>query len=266
MKMKWLSVLLLLVGISAWGKAPGDLPFQRGEWTRFSVMFKWGAVNTEVATGELSLDSLHLGGVSAYHASLKARTAPFFEAFYSMNENFQTWFSPETLKNIRHTRDTHQGSYHATNEFQYDWDKKVIHARIEFDGKPEQTLEIPLHDGVYDIASMLYYLRSLELDEFPVGKQIHMSFAIDDSVFDIVLTYQGKETLRVRRMGKVDALRYSCTVVSGAMFDGSQPMQLWFSDDENLIPVAFMAPLRIGSVRGWLKNYGGLKYDFSARH
>ena len=93
-----------------------------------------------------------------------------------------------------------------------------------------------------------------------------MSFAIDDAVFDIVLTYKGKETVKVRRLGKVDVVRFNCSVVSGAMFDGSTEMALWFSDDGNRLPVGLMAPLRIGSVQGWIKNYSGLKTPFTARH
>ena len=31
-----------------------------------------------------------------------------------------------------------------------------------------------------------------------------------------------------------------------------------------ILPVGFMAPLRVGAVRGWLKDYDNLKYPFSS--
>jgi hypothetical protein len=54
--------------------------------------------------------------------------------------------------------------------------------------------------------------------------------------------------------------------VKGEMFSGDEEFLFWISDDENRLPVGFVCPLRIGSVRGWLKtDYKNLKYEFSSR-
>ena len=42
-------------------------------------------------------------------------------------------------------------------------------------------------------------------------------------------------------------------------------MSLWFSADSNKVPVGFVAPLKIGSVQGWMKSVSGLKYPFEAK-
>ena len=66
------------------------------------------------------------------------------------------------------------------------------------------------------------------------------------------------------KVGKVKARHFSCSVVSGAMFEGNQEVQVWFSDDANCLPLAVLVPLRIGAVRGWLKSWDNLKYPFSS--
>lgn len=242
-----------------------ELPFKAGEKIHIGLYFKWGAVNTEVATGLLALEESALNGKTVFKSSLKADSAPFFSAFYDMHERFETWFALDAVRPLKYYRNTKQGDYRAFNNYIYDWDKKVIHADINFEGRGQQILDIPIHDCVCDITSIIYLIRSMDFSGLTPGQKIPLSFAIDDTVFDIVLTFRGKQTVKVKRLGKVNADKFSCSVVSGAMFDGNTEMTIWFSDDANHVPVGFMAPLRIGSVQGWVKQLEDLKYPFDAR-
>lgn len=270
MKKSAVLVLSLILGAAMTLSAQNCLPlgknraFNSGEKLTFSMMFKWGAVNTEVGQAELAIDSTSFNGKSAYHSALHVKSMPFFDVFFKMREHFQGWMSIDDIRPLKFIRDTHEGNYNATNLYYYDWDKKIIHADVNFDRKGPQTLEIPLKECVFDIGSILYYARCMDSSQLKVGGQYPMSFAIDDSVFDVMLTYRGKEVVKARKLGKVRCMRFTCTVVSGAMFTGEEEFVLWISDDGNRLPVGFMAPLRVGAVRGWLKAYDNLKYPFSS--
>lgn len=238
--------------------------FQPGEKLTFSLMYKWGAVNTEVGVAAFSVDSTGFKGNPAYHSSLQVKSLPFFDVFFKMREHFQGWMDTESIRPLKFIRDTHEGNYSATNLYYYDWNRKVINADVECDWKALRTLEIPIKDCVFDIGSILYYARCMDVSRLKVGAKYPLSFAIDDQVYDVMLTYRGKETIKARKLGKVRCMRFSCSVVSGQMFSGEEEFILWISDDGNRLPVGFMAPLRVGAVRGWLKDYENLKYPFSS--
>ena len=262
-----LSLALLCFGASAQKCFPvsGDIPFKAGEKIKMGMYYKWGAVNTEVAAGELALSETYLNGKSVFKSTLTAETAPFFSVFYDMHEHFDTWFEKTSVRPLKYYRNTKQGDYRAMNNYIYDWNNRVIHADINFEGRGQQILDIPVHDCVCDITSILYLIRTMDFDDLTTGRKIPVSFAIDDTVFDIVLTYRGTETVKVKKIGKVRCQKFSCSVVSGALFDGKTDMSIWFSDDANHVPVGFMAPLKIGSAQGWLKQIQDLKYPFDAR-
>lgn len=243
----------------------GEKPFCKGESLTFSLMYKWGAVNTEVATASLDLTETTLDAEPVFHTRFGVKSAPFFDIFFKMREDFQGWFSSSTLEPRKFVRDTYEGGYTATNLYLYDWKSGVIHADIQFNGQPRQVMNIPLHGCVQDLPSLVYNLRTLDMEHFQKGEKKPLKFAIDDTVFDIRITYKGKETLKVRKMGKMLTHHFSCSVVSGAMFEGDTELQVWFSADDNQIPVAVMAPLRWGAVWAWLRTYKGLKSEFSAR-
>ena len=243
---------------------PENKPFRSGEDLQFSLMYKWAAVNTEVAVANIKLDSLQFQGAPAYHTDFTVKSAPFFDIFFKMREHFQSWFSVEDLRPVRFSRDTYEGGYTATNLYNYDWAAGVIHADVNFNGNGPQQMDIPLQGCAYDLPALIYSLRTLDMASMKVGSKKPLRFAIDDAVFDIRITYKGVETRKVKRVGKVKVHHFSCSVVSGAMFEGDQELQVWFSADENKIPVAVMAPLRVGAVWAWVKKYGNLKYPFTA--
>lgn len=256
-----LAILAIFVSLAAFGQQRGCIPttdkypFKAGEKIDLSLVYKWGAVNTEVAVGIITLDSLSYNGIPAYHTNFKVKSAPFFDLFFKMREDFHSWFTADGLRPLKFTRDTYEGGYTATNHYIYDWDANVIHADVNFSTRGDEHYEIPLHPCAYDLPALIFYLRSMDLSRMRAGDKYHLSFAIDDSVFDIILTYHGRQKLNVRRKGRMNSLLFTCTVVSGAMFEGDQELKFWFSDDGHYVPIGVMAPLRVGAVWAWLKDY-----------
>ena len=243
----------------------GDKPaFRPGEQLTFSLLYKWGAVNTEVGQAKLRLDSLTFRGAPAYHSVLQVKSAPFFDVFFKMRENFQGWMAPGDLRPLKFIRDTQEGNYTATNLYYYDWSGMKINADINLNGRGTKNLQIPLRECVFDVGSILYYARSMDVSKLRKGESYPLTFAIDDDVYDVRLTYKGIETVKARKLGKVRCMAFSCSVVEGEMFSGDEDFVLWISDDGNRLPVGFVCPLKVGSVRGWLKGYEGLKHDFSS--
>ena len=241
-----------------------ETPFKGGEKIRFGIMFKWGAVNTELAYADMTLTDTQVDGEPCYHLKLSARTSPFYDTFYHVRENFESWFSKDDQRPVKCTRDTEEGNYTAWNRYTYDWVQKVIHADVNFNGRGDEHYEIPLSKDVYDLPTLVYHFRTIDASGLKGGERFPFRFAIDDAVFDITLTFVGRETKKVRKIGMVKTLHFNCSVVGGALFEGDKPVEIWLADDGTCMPVAFMAPLRVGAMQGWLKNYQGLKYNFDA--
>ena len=273
--MRWkLVILALFITLVARGQQERyscipfaeDPAFTPGEVLNFGVSYKWGAVNTEVAQAKLVLEETTLGRERVLHSDVTARTAPFFDVFFKMRENFQTWFTLDDHRPLAAVRDTYENGYTATNNYKYDWEAGFIRADVAFNGEPSKHYDMPLQGKSNDIVSLIYALRSVDWNTCKIGEPIVVPFAIDDAIFQVKVTYQGQEDLKVRRIGKCRALRFSCSVVAGALFAGDQELQVWFSDDGNHLPLAVMAPLKVGNMWAWLKSWDGLKSPFEARY
>lgn len=248
--------LLLSLALGAQGlPLCQEAPFKAGERISMGIMFKWGAVNTEVAQASLKLETVPYQQDSVHHAVCAVKSASFFDVFYKMRENFQTWFTLDEHRPLEARRNTIQNSYTATNHYVYDWNNKVIKADVCFDGREPQQKDLKMKGMSYDIVSLIYHLRNVDWKAAEVGKAYTVPFAIDDAVSELSVTYFGPEVFKVRKLGKKNAIRFSCTVVAGALFEGDQEMQVWFSADDNHVPLAVMVPLKMGTMWGWLKNW-----------
>ena len=61
------TILLIFLLLSSWAAMAQEHPFMEGEEVRWSIMFKWGAFNTEVGYARFGVDSLFFRGNEAYH-------------------------------------------------------------------------------------------------------------------------------------------------------------------------------------------------------
>ena len=260
---RWILILCLCLAAQV-SLAQESYPFRSGETVTLSIMYKWGAINTEVGTARLQVDSLRFEGERVYHLGCKVWTVPFFDRIYKIREDLQSWVRVRDLRPLRFTRSTYEGGYTASNDYHFNWDAGKIEADVTFENKGPQRLEIPVKEGEYDLIALLYHIRSLDESAFKKGATTKVRFAIDDNVFDVYITAQGKENIKIRKQGRMDAWHLSCSVVQGALFDGDENLHLWISADKNRIPVVAKVPLKLGAVQAWLTGWDGLKNPFDA--
>jgi hypothetical protein len=253
-----ISLLLLAVALGAGAR---DIPFRSGERFGFRLMFKWGGINQEVGSAKVLLDSVSYQGAPTYHAQFIARSNKFFDGFYKIREHFHSWFDARDLRPRKFIRETLEGKYAAYNLYHYDWANKTIHAEVNMNKPASTMMEIPLDRELYDLPALIYHLRTMDHASLAAGQKIPLTFAIDDDVYDVIMTYHGQQRLKIRKLGYMQTRKFSCTVVNGALFEGNKELLFWFSDDGNRLPVAIMAPLRVGAVWAWLKNYENLIYE-----
>lgn len=260
---RWLLILCICLAAPL-AIAQEQYSFCDGEVVTLSVMYKWGAINTEVGTARLQVDSLNYDGIPAFHLGCKAWTTPFFDRLYKIREDLQSWVRAGDLRPMRFTRSTYEGGYEASNDFHYNWDEGFIDADVIFEKKPPQKLHVPIKEGEYDLVALLYHIRRLDESAYQKGAVTKVRFAIDDSVFDVYIRAQGKENIKIRKQRRMNAWHLSCSVVQGALFDGDEDLHLWLSADDNRIPVAAKVPLKMGAVQAWLSGWNGLKNPFDA--
>lgn len=272
-----LAALLILPSVSAYAGGEGkcipvnklneeSLAFKGGENLVFTIHYKWGIVNADVAQATLKVDTTILNGRRVFHASLTGKTQKFYEKFFRVKEDLDSWFTRDGLEPMKFTRFAREGKYTCTNLYTYvrTPGNEHIKASLSNSRKGEFSATLPLDNCTHDIPLMYYILRNIDVTKLKEGADYPMTFAVDDDVYTLHFRYLGKENKTVGEIGTIRCLKFSFEVVSGEVFSGDSDLYGWFSDDENRIPVWFAAPLKVGQVQGRLKSFSELKNPFSS--
>lgn len=243
-----------------------NLAFKAGESLDYVVHYQWGAINSDVAKATVRLDTLTYNGKEAFHCRVYGRTARFYDVFFKVREDFQGWFTRDGLQPLKFTRYTNEGSYECRNDYRFVRNTSDPHITADlYSSKRGNRVEtIPLSDCTFDLISLFFNARNMDMTKVKEGVPYPMTFAIDDDVYNVYFTYKGKEVKKVKNLGKVRCMKFSFTLIAGEIFTGESDMFVWISDDENRIPIQFETDIQIGKVSGYVEAYSGLKYPFKS--
>jgi len=238
------------------------LAFKGGEKLVFTIHYKWGIVNADVAQAIIKLDSTRLNGKKVYHGSLSGNTQKIYEQVFKVSEHMDSWFTCDGFDPVKFTRDAREGNYWCTNLYTYSGSQ--INATINNSRKGEFNVTLPKDNCTFDLPLMYYVMRNMDVSKLKVGGRYPMTFACDSHVRTLSFVYLGKENRKVRGMGTVRCLKFGFDVVKGEVFSGDSKLYAWFTDDANKIPVYFVAPLKLGEVRGRLYSSSGVRHPFTS--
>ena len=243
-----------------------EFAFQAGEKLTFTMHYEWGAINSDVGTGTVVLDTVRYNGIKTFHCSVYGKTTRLYDLFFKVREDFDSWFACDGLRPLKFTRDTHEGHYVAKNTYIYDWNAVEPHidADVYSSSSGQRNLELPLTSCTYDLPSLFFLARNMDIDNIVPGKKYPMTFAIDDDVYNVYFILYGRETIKVKGLGTVKTIKFAARLLAGEVFTGEEDMMIWVTDDDNRIPVCFEAPILVGTASGRLKSYSGLKHPFTS--
>ena len=248
------------------GTSRAELPYDGGERMSFVIHYKWGIINADVASATLSLDTDELNGRPVFAATAFGQNARKFDPFFKMREDFRSWFSPDGWEPLRFTRDTKEGNYYSLNTYAFDRSAGVIRADLDRKGRGKETVDLPLTDCTFDVLSLFYFARNLDLSAVTPGRKYPLTFAIDDDICNIYFIYKGLEVKNIKGVGKVRTRRFTVKLASGEVFgeDTEAAGDMWFTDDDNRLLVWFDTPIRAGHIYGRITDWDGLKHPFDA--
>lgn len=243
-----------------------DLAFAHGESASFILHYEWGAVNTDVGTATVRLDSLTFNGKKAYRCTMHGRTTRLYDYIFKVREDFSSWFTRDGLVPLKFYRHSQEGSYEAKNMYVYDRtspEHRII-AELYTSKRGPKTMELPLTPCTFDLPTLFYFARNMNFDVIEPGRKYPMTFAIDDEIFNVYFILYGRETIKVKGLGTVKTIKFAAKLLEGEVFKGETDMLIWVSDDDNRLPVYFEAPLLVGTAKGRMSSYENLKHPFTS--
>jgi hypothetical protein len=110
--------------------------------------------------------------------------------------------------------------------------------------------------------SAFYYSRNELFQNIKQGDTVRFVTYFDDTIYPIEVRFRGRENVKTKA-GTFKAMKFSPIVEVGRIFDSSDDMTFWVTDDKNAIPLRIEFNLLIGSLKCDLIEYSNLNYNIS---
>lgn len=259
-----IAVLLASVSVLRAEQPERALAYDAGESLRYVVSYHAKLLrNVEMGEVFISVEGDTINNRPALRIDAYARVMGTFRWFYKMDDYYYTWIDTETHKPILAQGRIREGNYRFRNDFVYDWDEMKSHNTWRnLKWEEDKTASVDLTEKSMDAVSLFYDLRSEDLDNYEIGEDKVLDLLLEDTIRHVRYTYLGQEVKKIRGLGEVETLKFSCQLATsqGESFEDGSEFFVWISDDPNKIPVYLESPIKVGSVRATLTDYEGLKY------
>ena len=206
--------------------------FIKGE--KLTYQIKYGFVVGGITT--LSLSDTVYNGKKVFHALAVGQTTGLANTIYGVQDTYESWFDKATNLPLKSVRDIKEGRYKHYNEVTYNRKNNTITSKLSGIHKVPQK--------ILDLSSAFYYLRRVDFTKVNKGDTVFVNMYFSDEIFPFHLVFIGKETIRTK-FGKISCLKLRPVVEVGRMFKTSEDLTVWFTDDENCIPVLIEMDIRI---------------------
>lgn len=176
-----------------------------------------------------------LNGQEVYHLKSTSKIKKFFSIFYSFSNRSESFIQSENLYPLHYTKRIKDGGYKGNIDVDFDWDNQV--ARIV---KDQKRTEIRIPPGIQDELSMIYLLRTREIE---VGHEYHFPFLSGNKTLRTTVLVLRNEKLKTV-LGTLN------TIVIKTI---PKNITIWLTDDSLRIPVKIEARTKIGKLVSKLK-------------
>jgi len=234
--------------------------FQVGEKLTFNI--RYGIIKAGEATMEVR-DIVNVrDSIPAYHIVTTARSAKFFDAFYKVRDQVETFLDARGIFSWKFQKRLREGGYKFDLLVDYYQKHGIAHVEgIRYDGEDEalqirdrKEFHLKIPEYVLDVLAAFYYVRTQKLE---VGMPIYMANHDNKEVYNLQVIIQKRERV------KVDAGTFNCIMIQPrlqgeAIFKQKGELWVWLTDDEYKIPVQMKSKVAVGSITTELKQIEGL--------
>lgn len=236
--------------------------FQPGESITYQLSYKWGVINATAGYVTFSVEDMG----DTYRFRAVGKTAAGIEWFYRVNDNYETTVNKQTLLPISARKKIEEGKYRLYEEVEFDHSAGVATTKRGRTRDNLKSKEIPIESCMYDILSIIYLTRNLDLDALKMDEKFAVRFFMDKKVYPIDVIYKGRNARkRIKGNGLHKTIYFKPQLVKNELFPNGGEMDVWVTDDDNRIPLLLESPLSVGRVRGILKETKGLRNEPASR-
>ena len=248
LRISFLLVCLFSLSLSAQNNAIGT-----GEKLTYTASYNMSGILTDLAQVTMQTSAVKTSKTTLLRLKCTATTYSKWDSFFKIRDLYESYVNPKTLTPYLYNRDINEGTYYKNMKYTFSHKTKTVKT-IQKKRKYEEKKTVSIGSGTKDIISTLYSLRTFDMTNLSKGTSKVFTILFDREEVKGKVTYLGKETISTA-IGNKACHKLSVGAVDSNTVNGT----LWFTADENKIPVYGKFKIPVGNGELKIKSATGLR-------
>lgn len=241
-----------------------DYPFKSGEYARYGAYYNWHFIWIQSGDVEFRADTIQYEKQKAWHFKAVGKTFKTYDLLYTVRDTFEVFCNFNSFDPLYSSRALNHAKKKSVHQYWFDYAARKIITQVKQEDKPLFTANLPVKENTYDLLATAYNFRKFDFNKLFTGQKVPYRMLIDREVADLYFRYLGKENVKTRNGKEYRCLKVSVFLLQGDFFPEGEYMKIWFTDDQNHLPVQVETEIQVGSVKALLLETKSLKYPLSS--
>ncbi|MEQ9062695.1 MAG: DUF3108 domain-containing protein [Vicingaceae bacterium] len=226
--------------------------FVEGEKSEYLVHY--GPIDAGIATLEIKKTDIKVRGRELLHIVGTGKSRGITDLLFHVDDHYETYIDKQGIFPWLFIRKVSEGGYNIEQTYKFFQNKNKV--------ETQKGVKHDVPPYVHDMISAAMFARTLDLTNSKKGDTINVVSFVDDELFDLMISYAGKEDVKIRS-GTYYCHKFNPIIQVGRIFNTAEDLEIWVSADENKIPILCKAKILVGSVKVELLNVSGLANPLS---
>jgi hypothetical protein len=247
------------------GSAQKDhYPFVPGETARYGAYFNWHFIWINAGDVLFKCDTIKYEQQKAWRLKAVGKTFKAYDILYTVRDTFESILTYPGFDPLWFRRAVNHGHGHSLHQYTFFPKEGKIISRIQHEDEKPIPGQLTWSKGVHDLLSSAYYFRGYEFEKMKKGQKVNFKMVVDNTSEELYFRYLGTEKVKTRSDREFLCHKVSVWLLEGDFFPEGEYMKVWFTADQNRLPVMVETKILVGSVKAILLNEQKLKYSLTS--
>ena len=228
----------------------------------FTASYNMSGLLTDLAQVTMETSEVKTSTSTLLRLKGKARTYSKWDNFFKINDLYESYVHPNSLKPYLYKRDISEGGYYKFMQYNYNHKTNTVKSlkrKRRGNGTYwDENKNLNISSSTKDIIATLYHIRNLDIHKASIGNSDSFKVLMDNEEFKITLTLLGKETINTN-IGRKECYKLAIAMNNNNLLKGSNDNLLWLTADGNKIPVYAKFKVPVGNGELKIQSATGLK-------
>ena len=225
-----------------------------GEELTFVASFKMSGIMTDIAELKMNTSTVKTKKRELLRLKCTASTYAKWDSYFRVRDLYESYVNSETLIPSLFKRNIEEGTYKKELKYVFKRNSKVAISTLNKKGRVNFKTNVPIEYNTLDIVSAIYNIRTLDFENFEVGKRVTKKLVIDSKVEAVKIKFLGKENINVGKYGSKSCYKLSIGFGSD-LKNVKGGKYIWITADEDRLPALIKAEVPVGAIQIRLTNF-----------